>query len=129
MSKASKETHLLQQEFGNIQTAKQIIENYLKFKAGMSSADLSDTLGMVYSTFCARLSELVDEGKVYYKGTEEFFDRKNSKIYFEHNEEKQKERAKEVKRAKFQKTLRRLKNDFEDLMTVDMVIIIDTELA
>jgi len=127
MSIASTETHEQQKKIGKIESQKQTIEAYLIHTDGMTSAHLSETLGMVYSTFCARLSELVDEGKVYYNGSVKEYDKTNSKIYFEHDIFLQKQRAGYIHYSKFVKTLKRLRT-FEEFLPVDVVIFIDTEL-
>lgn len=129
MSKASTQTLKAQQKNGNIKSDKESIRQYLSFKDGMTSQDLCQTLGMGWASFGGRISELVDKGLVYYDGTETFFDQTHSVLKYEHNKERQKQRAEDVRKGKFLKVLKRLRKDYTGLMSVDMKIVIDIELA
>lgn len=128
MSKAGTDTLKAQQANGNIRSDSQRIREYLEFKDGMTSKDLSDTLGIDWSTFCARLSKLVDKGVVYYDGTETFFDQTHSVLKYEQSEPRQKIRAEKVKRGKFLKVLKRMRKDYSCFMSNGMKSEIDLEL-
>lgn len=129
MSKAAMETLKAQIKNGNIRSDSQRIKEYLAFKDGMTSKDLSDTLGIEWSTFCARISQLIDKGVVYYDGTKTFFDQTHSVLKYEHSEPRQNIRADRIRKGKFLKVLKRIRKYYPDLISYDMKIEIDLKLV